>query len=930
MTRMPRSRTDGNAGMHDVMAAFDRIGWGATSNAESDVGTDLLVQAVDERGDVLRCIVGVQVKAGPSYFARPAEDDGKAGWWYYERESGHFDDWANYNVPHLVVLHDLETRVSYWAHVKPSAVKSTGQGRKIFVPERQTIDGEHATALREVALSQHPAQSFEGTALGPLTGTVPPDCELRYALIAPRLVTSAPNLGAERSISGAEGVALIAQGRFRDLESSADLHREVAGPDDPDAAGDWTWQFVAAMRDWATDDSIAPLSAALESAPDTRAAAASGVFTACALARLERHREAISLLTRLAEDGEMDSVDRAWVLVQRARASGEIGEFESCRADAEAARDLLGDRGADVTASAIAAAAERHLFITAALEDRDHRSAVAALDTRVSWWRSQLAGLGLASAVDLGFRQWAQEPSVTIVGARGHGAMELFGAELCADLAGEHSAWKTFSSLGARLRIQYAVESRDQKTELVEGIDALRRSGDDNSLRLAMERVLWEGPVEIAASAVSRIGSVEWTRTTVTTNFAALETTGDLLGEDAATELLAWVSHIGGDGIAEFTARYQPGTNVSFAAYKAMACLMPAAAHSAHSSIARFVATRQADWPNVIARQLARQVDWLDVDSVDNAGRAALRQTAFREPSYLGTRILGWLAASGDPEALGRLKSRAVEGDLDALAEIADVQLLNDTEAENLVSLLDERARRVLSEVRDGRYDTGSVNTLDALILLNLLFPKAARWAVVHEVLCEPLALADQKDTMCTRIAALADRIPTSERDLLIANIDAIAMAREGFWPGTKIAGVDVVLAVALSAVDDAGADAAITRLALGSEQERANAAKLLGLGHCLGMQPILTQLIRDPYRTVRHEAARSIGKLAARTPDPFVAALARDVAHSDGMHLPRALLGGLSPDSPQCNETSEELAAHLQTHPSAQIRYQARHLLRS
>ena len=532
--------------------------------------------------------------------------------------------------------------------------------------------------------------------------------------------------------------------------------------------------------------------------------------------------------------------------------------------------------------------------------------------------------------MDVGFRQWAQELSVTIAGGPDHGTMELFGAELCADLAAEHAAWKTFASLGARLRIQHARESRDERTELIEGLDALRGSGDANSLRIAVRRLLWDGPTDAAASAVSRIRPDAWTRTTIATNFVALETAGDLLGEDAAAEMLAWVSHIAADGVAEFMDRYQPTMDVSFAAYRAMAGLMPAAAPTIHSSIARFVATRRSDLPNVIARPLAREIDWLDYDSVDDASRVALRQTAFGERSYIGTRILGWLAANDDTEALGCLKFQAVEGDLDALAELADVQLLNDTQAAALVSLLDERAWQVLSEMRERRYDTGSINTLDALTLLNLQFPDAARWPVVHEVLSEPLALADYKITICTRIAALADRLPASERGLLVANIDTIASATEGFWPGTKTAGIDVVLAVALDALDADEANTSVTRLALGPKQQRTNAAKLLGLGHCPGMRPILTQLIRDPHPPVRLQAARSIGKLTARTPDALSAALAHDVAHSTGVYLPSALLAGISLDSPQPNETCDELATHLQHHPSAQIRHQARRLLQS
>ena len=932
MARLSRPKSIGNAGQYYVMGALSEIGWGPASNAESDAGTDMWVQATDEHRYLLRRNVGVQVKTGPSYFKRRDEVNGEAGWWYRESESDHFDDWLNHTTPHLIVLHDLEKHVSYWAHVTWEAVRSTGEGREIFVPEHQTIDAEHEEALRDVALSRDVPLSFEGSTVGPAPGMVPAGCELRFALIAPWLVAPHPN--SEGSIPSVEGVALLAQGRFRGLKNRSDRNEDVPDPADPDAAVEWGWRFVAAIWDWATTDSTASLEAVFASAPDTRSAAASGVFVACALARLERHRDAVEVVTPLAGDDEMDPVDRAWVLVQRARASLELGEMQDCRDDAAQARDLLVGHSDDITASAIAAAAAWQQYMTAPAQHGDYLddylATVAAMDNSVSRWRWQQVGLGLANSVDAGFRQWAQELSITIGGSRDHGEMELFSAEVCADLAADHSAWKTFTSLRARLRVQHAERSSNETNELIEGLDALVCSGDDKNLKLALGRLLWDGPIDVAASAVSRIGAGPWTRTTVPTRFAALETAGDLLDEDAAEEMLARVVHIAGDGLGEFLDRYQPAMTVDFAAYGAMAGIAPAAPRAAHTSIAGFVAAQRTDLPNVMASDLANQLGWMDFGSVDDASRSALKQTALAEESYIGTRILGWFAANGDTEALGRLKSQATEGDLDALAELTDVELLSNAEAAALISVLDERAGQLLSEMRAGRYSTGGINTLDALTLLNLQFPDSARWYVVQKVLGESLALADHKSRMCLRLAALADVVPASERELLVANLDAIAIAREGFWPGTNMAGVDVVLAVALGTMDVDETETAVTQLALGSHQQRTNAAKLLGLGHCPGMRPIFTQLIRDPHPRVRLAAARSIGKLTAQTLDALPAQLARHIARSNGMYLPSALLGGLSIDSPPLNDTSEELATHLQDHPSARVRRQAQLLAQS
>ena len=153
MTKMPRQRSTGNAGVYEVMGEFSRIGWGPASNSDSDSGTDIWVQPTDETLNLLRCQLGVQVKSGSSYFKRLGEKNGEVGWRYDESSSDRFDDWAYHQVRHLIVLRDLDARVSYWEHVAPAAVVSTGQGRKIFVPAHQIIDEEHAAELRRIALS---------------------------------------------------------------------------------------------------------------------------------------------------------------------------------------------------------------------------------------------------------------------------------------------------------------------------------------------------------------------------------------------------------------------------------------------------------------------------------------------------------------------------------------------------------------------------------------------------------------------------------------------------------------------------------------------------------------------------------------------------------------------------------------------------------
>ncbi len=290
--RASYQETISGEGVSRAKANFQRIKWGPVENPSHDLGTDLFVQARDTRGFSRGLVIGVQVKTGPSYFGRPRYREGQIeGWWYREPNRRHFEEWTARCLPHLLVLHDLDQDISYWVQVTADAVMSTGQGCKILVPKAQTIDPKHIDDLYAVACQQRAAPVLEGTSFHGLEGGVPPARLLRYALVAPRLMAPNPNAGHDTPISAAQGLALLAQGRFRSLKTFADEH-----PDDvTDPVGyggsDWTWQFVCSMWDWAMTDSVDRLRNVSGSAPTEDAKAASGVLLACALQRLSKHSQ---------------------------------------------------------------------------------------------------------------------------------------------------------------------------------------------------------------------------------------------------------------------------------------------------------------------------------------------------------------------------------------------------------------------------------------------------------------------------------------------------------------------------------------------------------------------------------------------------------------------------------------------------------------
>ena len=73
------------------------------------------------------------------------------GWWYRETDTKHFDYWLGHAIPHVLILHDLETGSSHWARIEPAAVQFTEKGAKIFVPSSGEIGESDVDKLLDSA-----------------------------------------------------------------------------------------------------------------------------------------------------------------------------------------------------------------------------------------------------------------------------------------------------------------------------------------------------------------------------------------------------------------------------------------------------------------------------------------------------------------------------------------------------------------------------------------------------------------------------------------------------------------------------------------------------------------------------------------------------------------------------------------------------------
>jgi hypothetical protein len=937
----PEEQT-GGVGASEVAANFQRIGWGPVlHNAPHDLGTDLFVQARGLGLFNLGLLVGVQAKGGPSWFEEPAygEDGSLIGWWYSEPNTNHFDDWVRHGHPHLLVLHDLDTRRSYWVHVTPKAVQVTGKGAKILVPADQTIDQEHLDDLLAVAATQKQPIPLEGTAWTAGAGGIAPGHRLRHALVVPRLVAPHRNAGFAAAIGPEEAVALLVQGRLRDFEQFAESHDSVPGLDEAGSSRDWRWRFVAAVGRRVTQGEATDLAAAVDDAPTPASRTAACVATACALMDAERHDEAVTLLSehiervgkRTRRKDKPTPIDQAWVLVQRGRARAEIGEITPAREDAAAAQRILVGDPNDFTASAIGAAAASLLFQTAAWGDDKLEELVAASDTAASWWRSQSLSWGLIDAAARSFRQWADEQAARIefedtVNNR------LFAVVMNADLTGDQGEWRQTGSLLARNTLvdQHA---RGDAARQADALDELRRSGDKASLALAVRRLWAIGPLDPLADAARRVRPSSWTHTTASANLALWQHAGDVLDEPGATDAARYCLAVLGDASA-FTARTTPSFLVFPVILDALAGLVQAADDAAHRDITTFLTSRPpiADEANAIS--LARVAVKLRPTALATPDeRAAWREAAAAQPHrVLAATMLGLLARD-DEGSRAQLLIRVAHGDWDALEALGHVRQLDSEVVRQLAAETAQTLEGIMAQAEAGSFGLSFRDPARSLAVLGIWHPDAAPWDVLLRFLAHERVAGEHKRDACLVLAAGADQLPEPIRSALrdlAPRLTGVAGPLDDSLRralGRPFGGAAVNLAAAVGALGEQAVTDSLTVLLTGSRQERCDAGKLLARLGRPEHTAALVALISDPHVDVRADAARALA-IRVASPDAGTDTLAvsglRRALADPGALVPLTIAHGIATVQAP-TEQARELAGSLLRHPSARVREAAR-----
>ncbi len=756
--RAGKTERIGTSGQSKVKAKFEDLEWGANPNDDHDLGTDLWLHARDERRFDLGVLVGAQIKSSDdgdgSYFSSPSAAGEPDGWWYYESDQDHFKYWTEHSVPHLLVLHNHASGISYWAHVTKEAVKDTGKGAKILVPASQTLDATHRDQLIAIATSQRPGTTWAGSVWSRKNKIFRED-RLRYAVIAPRLIAPHPN-DMPQTLEPEQALALLTQMRLHELDSTHNRDRQYTSVDEAAASDNWWWRLYAALYKYvetADPQSFDSVRAAASTADER---AASSAMQAASFMESGRSQEAQKVLCDALAYDDASPADNAWLKVQLARCLTDMGNTIEAQRIALDIQQLRQSAPEDPTLLAISGVAANIVFSTSPLGNRDLGETVIGRDTPAVWWRSQALATGLSDHFDGDFKSWANDKSVAW-GKSDTAWLSLRAVSLMSGFAGDHPNWRHSLSLLAQRQLMTYGEASIKP--IVEALHDLRWCGDKKALERATRRVVWDGPA-IAAQQVGReIDLNSSTRTSIQSDISFLVSAADVLDTPTADRSVEWALHTITDP-RPFIKKYQPMFSVCHDALKLLSAAVPAASDGIRRKAIDHVLAVPIQTDQHRAILYSRVFNAIDQQSWTNADMEKLRSRgAGDHPEFKAA--IDSLLAEQDESVRERLIEEVRSGSLQALDSIPDLRCLDPEAVKSAIDVLRDELSQQQNAARGGAYGFGGRDLGRTLSILNVWHPEAANWEPIIELITEPSTAADHLRGTLLILSQMPERVPS-------------------------------------------------------------------------------------------------------------------------------------------------------------------------
>ena len=142
--KAPISDRTAQRGVALAMEAFEALSFAFRVQHDEDYGIDAHVELIEDERPTGR-LLGIQLKAGPSYFKESIGDS-----YVFRADSRHIEYWFDHCLPVLICLCDLDSRQVYWQVVNAETASSTGKRFKVLVPMSQRLDSNYEANLRNL------------------------------------------------------------------------------------------------------------------------------------------------------------------------------------------------------------------------------------------------------------------------------------------------------------------------------------------------------------------------------------------------------------------------------------------------------------------------------------------------------------------------------------------------------------------------------------------------------------------------------------------------------------------------------------------------------------------------------------------------------------------------------------------------------------
>ncbi|MEV0363976.1 DUF4365 domain-containing protein [Nocardia fusca] len=927
----------GSAGQSVVQSEFEKAGWGVADNPYHDLGTDLWLMVRDERRFDLGILIGAQVKtstnssADSKYFKEPVKDaeNGEVTGWKFRDSVDHFHYWLSHAVPHIVILHDLEGKSSYWAHISEESVSWSSKTATVYVPRSQVISVEKLGPLVDVVGRARAGAQWEWSAWTDERKASPRE-ELRYALLTPRLIAPHPNSSPVK-LTASQSVGMLVLGRLErfnlgEIETKLTKRDSpYTTPDQARVSPDWTWKLFAAIYDYISVGELKVFEPLLRCMMKRRNAkgnperlALIAVVSAAALLEEAKPDEALSLLDDAIRLDVAYPVDNAWMLVQKARALREVGRMKEARDLALSVQNVRGVAPNDPTATAIFAAAAQIVFTASDWGEKDVSKVVSDSDTVSAWWRSQQVSTSLSKNLEQEFVNWSESSSRNLEVHSG-AWLGLRSASLMAGLVGDHNGWRRPFSLIAKLQL-LSVCADSPIDLVVNSLHTLRVSGDADSLDRAMLKIVEFGPAAAARKIASEIDLNQSTSTTARSDLAILIGAGDVMATADADRCAAWALKMLHDKEG-YIGRIHPTFAVDVFVLKLLIAVGAAASPGAVRDIIDHLAELPAQEDQAAAHYYGVLIGSLPHESwePDDRRRLALRNGDHWELADAYDKLL----MNGDEVIRARVFDEANKGSWRALTAFDSASEVPEYIVKVQIRALSERVRKLIGDAHSFSYHMGGVDSGRMLTVLNMWHSSQADWTAILEMLADPHVHPRDKRATLFQISDNPKRVPAAVILRLEPILQDIEVRQLPDWldlPEVRRLATEALVSLH---PDSFSIDRQMLLMRGGSD-ERITLARILARLHRQSDLGVLMLLAYDVRPEVRAEAAWSIARwVISGTAHPEAREFLESLVATDpGTLLARRAVSGLG-SLPAASHEGGVLLQLLRRHISSVVRRQ-------